>query len=301
MKSIITAKSQWIVTLCCLSGQRLNIEPASVLSQFPCTAFSVHIVFDPEKDGNCQFSAICHQLELKGVAIISSLDLRQKTVHYLMTNPLPDGDVLALDNGLQCSWKSYLSKLSVDGTYGDNVTLLAICRMYNVQILVLSSASLAHTRLISTDDCLIPEKPLLVLGHYPEGRGEHYVSLSCENFSDPLTVSQLLSTPTQLTAASLETSSNFTLANSSPMSSDCTTMTKQTSSSSSALTCSTATFMPDSSQQLSTDTFDLTYASASDTDTVPADVDKEKPSQPVLQNYPVTKLGKVNRKFQASW
>src|SRR6218665_2158028 len=108
-----------------------------------------------------------------------------------------------------------------------------------------ASASLAHTRLISTDDCLIPEKPLLVLGHYPEGRGEHYVSLSCENFSDPLTVSQLLSTPyTQLTAASFETSSNFTLANSSPMSSDCTTMTKQTSSSSSALTCSTATFMP---------------------------------------------------------
>ena len=63
------------------------------------------------------------------------------------------------------------------GTYGDHITLQRAAELYHVQIVVLSSIGPLGTRVISPYDRYSNSLPTLVLGHFAEGEGEHYISL----------------------------------------------------------------------------------------------------------------------------
>lgn len=73
---------------------------------------------------------------------------------------------------------AYQQKISIDGTYGDHLTLFAMACMHNVQFFVYSSLCDTGRRIISSDkeSILQPNVPILYVGHYAEAVGrEHYV------------------------------------------------------------------------------------------------------------------------------
>ena len=67
--------------------------------------------YDPPRDGNCQFSALCHQLTQIGI-FRSAKTLREALVVYLRTHP--DGFPLQLSVGLP--WDEYVKSMASDGT-----------------------------------------------------------------------------------------------------------------------------------------------------------------------------------------
>lgn len=64
------------------------------------------------------------------------------------------------------------------GTFGDHLTLTALAREYNAQIYVHSTRGAEGNQLVSNSSVLNNIQPLLHLGYFPEGEGEHYVSLN---------------------------------------------------------------------------------------------------------------------------
>ena len=135
----------------------------------------INVLLDPkEVRGSCQFEAISHQLSLFGIHR-TPLALRQEAVEHLENhfelylNFIP-GEVVF--DKLQ-----YIKNMKNEHTFGDHVTLLAVSRCYNVQILIASPASLDHTVLVSPDGKYRPDNFLLTLGHFPEEKGEHYISV----------------------------------------------------------------------------------------------------------------------------
>lgn len=133
------------------------------------------ITFNPPKDGSCQFS--CVERELKALGFGWNHDsLRLELTNWLrhanvleVTESVPDNDV-----------SKYLLDMEIPSTFGDNVTLFAAARRFNVQIVVLSSAGQRYARVISPDstDKFNSCAQTILLGHYPEGAGEHYVCLA---------------------------------------------------------------------------------------------------------------------------
>ena len=84
--------------------------------------------FDPPKDGNCQFSALCNQLTQIGI-FRSAKTLREELVEYLQTPPNgADGFPLELFVGLP--WDEYLKSMACDGTYGDHLMLQAAANVF---------------------------------------------------------------------------------------------------------------------------------------------------------------------------
>ena len=135
----------------------------------------INVLLDPkEVIGSCQFEAISHQLSLFGIHR-TPLALRQEAVEHLENhfelylNFIP-GEVVF--DKLQ-----YIQNMKNEHTFGDHVTLLAVSRCYNVQILIASPASLDHTVLVSPDGKYRPDNFLLTLGHFPDEKGEHYISV----------------------------------------------------------------------------------------------------------------------------
>ena len=91
---------------------------------------------------------------------------------------------------------SYLKAMALNGTYGDHVTLQALACLYKIQFIVLSSLGEEGTRIISPDvsNNFLSTLPALILGHYAETQGTHYVSLQAESekvFGDLLRSLQL--------------------------------------------------------------------------------------------------------------
>ena len=126
--------------------------------------------FDPPKDCNCQFSALCNQLTQIGI-FRSAKTLREELVEYLQTHPDgADGFPLELFVGLP--WDEYLESMACDGTYGDHLTLQAAANVFQIQIIVFSTLGPTATQIISPAN---GGDPLctLHLGHFAEGDGEH--------------------------------------------------------------------------------------------------------------------------------
>ncbi|KAL8621113.1 hypothetical protein ACOMHN_048155 [Nucella lapillus] len=68
--------------------------------------------------------------------------------------------------------------MAKESTYGDHITLLALSRLYNIQFMIVSADCPAYNVLILPDGTYSAPTFLLTLGYFPEGRGEHYVSIS---------------------------------------------------------------------------------------------------------------------------
>ena len=140
-------------------------------SEFPNC---VKVLMNPEPNGNCQFAAIQHQLQLYGIFKAESV-LRKESVEHLIKNRSFYEQFV---HG--SSFSDYLRLMSQDGSYGDNLTLFAIMRNYNMQCLVVSAVRSENSTLVSNDGIYDINLPLISLGHFPENEGMHYVSVSAD-------------------------------------------------------------------------------------------------------------------------
>ena len=97
---------------------------------------------NPEGE-NCMFYALSHQLLTHGIDI-SHKRIRKRIVDFLSTNPslrLGTGRTVNFEDFIshRYGWNSYLSELSMDGTWGDYLTLIAAANVFSIRITVVSS------------------------------------------------------------------------------------------------------------------------------------------------------------------
>jgi len=134
----------------------------------------VEIVFDPPKDGNCQFTSISHQLLVQGINR-SHHAVRLELIDYLSHSDLSE----VRESVPHCDVIGYLKEMKKPRALGDNITLLAASKLYKQQILVLSSQGPRYTAIVTYDSSnhFNRDMPTIFLGHYAEMAGMHYVSL----------------------------------------------------------------------------------------------------------------------------
>ncbi|CAC5391451.1 unnamed protein product [Mytilus coruscus] len=142
--------------------------------------FRLTVAFNPPGDGNCQFAAISHQLQRLGI-YRSAETLRREVITYLgQTSRLGSADNRVLwSNMIIESRSDYLLRMARDTEFGDQITLQAISDMFNVQIVIVSTLNHGTTLLRPDGSNIITRHlPIITIGHYPEGHGEHYLSLT---------------------------------------------------------------------------------------------------------------------------
>ena len=140
--------------------------------------------FDPPGDGNCQFEAISGQLASLGIHRTPQM-VRNEIIGYL-TEHSTDQDGWPLHLWMHDeSFCGYLSRISRDKEYGDHLTLRAAADLYNVNITVVSTLGPKGIVIISPRHFNTYGR--IYLGHFAEGEGEHYVSLSLqEELNEPI-------------------------------------------------------------------------------------------------------------------
>ncbi|CAC5370178.1 unnamed protein product [Mytilus coruscus] len=142
--------------------------------------FRLTVAFNPLGDGNCQFAAISHQLQRLGI-YRSAETLRREVITYLgQTSRLGSADNRVLwSNMIIESRSDYLLRMARDTEFGDQITLQAMSDMFNVQIVIVSTLNHGTTLLRPDGSNIITRHlPFITIGHYPEGHGEHYLSLT---------------------------------------------------------------------------------------------------------------------------
>lgn len=144
------------------------------LESFESSNLNIHS--DPIPDGSCQFAAVADQLATIGI-FRSASTLREEIVADLTFHP-HGVDGTPLSEYVAGTWGDYLQRMAQHGTYGDHITLQRASQIFNVQFVVVSTLGLDATSVISPSGCYCESLPLLVLGHFAEGHGEHYVSLN---------------------------------------------------------------------------------------------------------------------------
>jgi len=139
----------------------------------------ITVTYDPHPDGNCQFDAVAQQLCLHGIHR-SAQTLRAEVASFLRSSS--HGHLLShFQRFVTGSWREYVVSMGLDGTYGDHITLGVISRLFNVQFLVFSNIGPEATRLISWDgETRNPDMSLILLGHFAENDGEHYVCIEAD-------------------------------------------------------------------------------------------------------------------------
>ena len=138
----------------------------------------VRITFNPTNYGNCQFDALAHQLNSLGLYRTGD-QLRQSAIMHLRENRHLYVDFFRNDQ----YFDMYLDHMSLKTTYGDHFTLQAISRMFCLQILVISKLGQENHRIVSDSGRFELDLPIITVGHYPEGLGEHYVIVVCDNLN----------------------------------------------------------------------------------------------------------------------
>ena len=133
-------------------------------------AFELSCRYNPKPDGNCEFASLSDQLKYKLNVDIGHEDLRRVVVKHLRN------DKTAM-HFVDEPWSSYLKKMDLLGTYGDHITLVTVAVLYEVQIIILSSTETATLVSCKGNADFDPIIRCLFIGHFPEGQGEHYVSL----------------------------------------------------------------------------------------------------------------------------
>ena len=88
------------------------------------------VSFDPPGDGNYQFHAIAHALSRNGI-YRSAQSLRADIVRHLENNS-NDRDGIPLEFFMGLPFSDYVGQISRDGTYGDQLTLRATSKIYNI-------------------------------------------------------------------------------------------------------------------------------------------------------------------------
>jgi len=145
----------------------------------------VFVLLDPPKNGNCKFSATSNQLaaNIETPRIRSADSIRREVADLLSEQPYSLSGNHSRDFVFPVTdWDTYLLRLRSNGTFGDSITLSTISQLYTVQIVVLSTLGFNSTRVfLPSIDSYDPALPVIMLGHFAEGKGDHYVSLKATN------------------------------------------------------------------------------------------------------------------------
>ena len=97
------------------------------------------VAFNPEGNGNCQFSALCHQLHEFGIFRTPGT-MRDEVVRYLQENPVDQDGFPLLELVPQFnSFEDYLANMSTGGVFEDQITLYAAAQFYGVNVNIVSS------------------------------------------------------------------------------------------------------------------------------------------------------------------
>ena len=127
----------------------------------------------------CQFSAMAHHLANMGKQG-NAATLRQEVIGYL------DSQVALGNNEQGIPWHRFLAesrghyphRMSLDREFGDHFTLQAISELYNIQIIVVSTLNHGTTLIRPDGSSSVSDRLCsVVLGHFHEGNGDHYVCL----------------------------------------------------------------------------------------------------------------------------
>ncbi|KAH3785825.1 hypothetical protein DPMN_163919 [Dreissena polymorpha] len=101
-------------------------------------------VHNPEGDGDCQFNAISNKLTrvnlYQNAASLREIAITHLEKHRYYYKDFVQGDMY-----------QYLQSMRQPTTYEDHLTLAALSRELNCQILILNSEGIGHTRLVSND------------------------------------------------------------------------------------------------------------------------------------------------------
>ena len=79
-------------------------------------------------------------------------------------------------------WDRYLASIAQDSEYGDLITLQAAAEIFNIEIISVSSLGPDATAVIAPTSTIPMAQ--IQLGHFAEGRGEHYMCVEGDFQSD---------------------------------------------------------------------------------------------------------------------
>eukprot|EP00727_Mastigamoeba_balamuthi_P009891 m51a1_g5524 hypothetical protein (734) ;mRNA; r:424710-427715 len=122
-------------------------------------------------DGNCQFSAVSDQL---WDTIDENARLRKEAVDWLRCHAdWHTGNGASLHWFVDEDWADYCSRMAKPGTWGDHLTLIALCECLGVAITVVSSVEGDNflTEIKPSEEALLKCKTgarVLLLSHYAE-------------------------------------------------------------------------------------------------------------------------------------
>ena len=133
-----------------------------------------YISCDPLRDGNCQFSSICRILREFDLQR-SAEALRAEIVSYLEENP-NDPNSTPLDFYMDVPFRNCLNRMSIDRTFGDEITLRAAAEFFNIEFFIISTLGRAAEATITTQN--FTPQGRVYLGHFAENHGEHYTILN---------------------------------------------------------------------------------------------------------------------------
>ncbi|KAH3786740.1 hypothetical protein DPMN_164849 [Dreissena polymorpha] len=133
----------------------------------------IHIVHNPQEASNCQFNSISHQVQNIGI-YRTGMQLRQMAVDHIKENKdhyssFTEGPI-----------DRYLQRMANTNTFGGNLTLLALARELNCQLIVVNSQGRDYNRIISNTGIYSKDLTPFTLGFYPE---IHHVSITIMNES----------------------------------------------------------------------------------------------------------------------
>lgn len=152
----------------------------------------VYIKFEPEMDGNCQFNCLAEQLNAFGHGSLDANAVRSVIVSSLRDKARPE--MMSISNFVpDCDIETYCNEMAKCGEYGDHITLQVAAHYYHIRILVLSSRGSAYDAIVTDTSCTSFESssPIVLLGHYTEEEGTHYVGLAAKCEIDELLSSRL--------------------------------------------------------------------------------------------------------------
>lgn len=144
----------------------IPLEPSD--SNFELCNFRIGL--NPIGDGSCQFSAVCDQLAILGM-YWSVQKLRLEVVRYMNENK----DRFAHFTG---QWEVYLKNMLKMSTFGDHLTLQSIADIFSVNIHIFTPNGVQYCLLTPSNS---EAMATINLGYFPEGQGDHYVSLHHNN------------------------------------------------------------------------------------------------------------------------
>ena len=96
-----------------------------------------YISFDPPHNGDCQFSSICRILRELGFQRLP-VALKAETFSCLEANP-NDSNGTSFDFNVDVPFSNYLNRMSIDGTFDDEITLRAAAEWFNIEFVIIST------------------------------------------------------------------------------------------------------------------------------------------------------------------